>query len=469
LYDFKKNVQRQSKDIAAIERRIMSLSGSSNAADIAERRKLESELYSAREELDDTFYEHAKDAQSEALDKEAEAYETSMTNMIEGLRTSLEEATRNMDEFLMGVTSMVMYNADTILSKYEETNLPLTTELTNPWIKAKEAVGTYSGNALDLMNQWTKEGGFFAQFNASGTINLQSPWNAGVTSANTFKTSVSTIMSDIVSNIRSNVSNITSELGSVQSAYSAIISTAQRAKAEVESANAAAAAGASYTGSAGKTPSTYTPPAQVDNRILSKYKLTSDRVLALGYGPISLEKFEELLRTYQIKYSAAYATKQVANTTALERSLKKVISGNYVTGPMAIRQYAKGTTGTTHDEWAITDELGPELILHADPTTGRLQYLTKGSGVVPHDATVELMKLADLGISGLMDTNKFGANVNMISNAINKPEIKLDIENFLNVGRVDQDTLPALEKMMDKKINEFSRQLNYALKGKGAR
>ena len=52
----------------------------------------------------------------------------------------------------------------------------------------------------------------------------------------------------------------------------------------------------------------------------------------------------------------------------------------------------------------------------------------------------------------------------MISNAITKPEFNFDVENFLKVERVDKDTLPELEKMMDKKIDNLVRQLNYSLK-----
>ena len=36
LYEFKNDVKKQTKDIASLERRIASLSGSDNAADIAE-------------------------------------------------------------------------------------------------------------------------------------------------------------------------------------------------------------------------------------------------------------------------------------------------------------------------------------------------------------------------------------------------------------------------------------------------
>ena len=95
LYEFKKDIEKQTKDINELERRIASLSGSDNAADVAERRKLEAELYEAKEGLNDTYYDHAKDSQITALEKEAEAYEESLNNYVEKLRTTLEEAQVN--------------------------------------------------------------------------------------------------------------------------------------------------------------------------------------------------------------------------------------------------------------------------------------------------------------------------------------------------------------------------------------
>ena len=461
LYDFKKNVQKQAKDIAEIERRIMSLSGSTNAADIAERRRLEADLYGAREELDNTYYDHAKESQQNALDSEAEAYEENMTKFVEGLRLSLEEATLNMDEFLVGVTSMVMYNADAVLTKYQETNLPLTTELTNPWEKAKEAVGSYSGDALALMNKWTESGGFFEQFNATGTTNLQSPWNSGTSAATAFKTSVDGVMDDVVDKIATNVQSASSELSRL---YQQIKDTEERAaNANVDIGSGGSGSGGSGGGS---TATFQNPPVtqerkEVDSKILNKYKLTSQQVLALGYGPITLEKFEQLLRDYQIKYSAKY--KQVANTQAIERTLKRVVAGEYVTGPLAVRKYAKGTLGTKRDEWAITDELGPELKMYATPE-GNLSFMAVGSTVVPADLTKDLMEIADLGVEGLVNTPKFNSGVNVITNAVNKPELNLSFDSLVHVDHCDEGTLKNLEKMVDNKINDFSKQLNYSIK-----
>ena len=441
LYDFKKNVQKQSKDIAAIERRIASLSGSTNKADIAERRKFEAELYGARESLNDTFYDHAKDAQSEALDKEAEAYETSMTNMIEGLRTSLETATANMDEFLMGVTSMVMYNADTVLSKYEETNLPLTKELTNPWEEAKKATEAYSGNALDLMSQWTKEGGFFAQFNATGTTNLQSPWSAGTTAANSFKTSVSTVMSGVVSNIATNVRTASGELSKL---YQQIQDTEKRAS----DANVIVSGSGSSSDSGG-----YVVPQK-------KYYVNA--YLDMGGRSLSVTKSgstaAEAMSAAKIAILGEYE-KVKGNSASAESSWLKSWKNKvkYTT-----QYYAKGTTGTPRDEWAITDEpqFGDELVL-VPGKDGNLSFMRKGTGVVPADMTQKLFELAQIPTSDLMNKNLTAIVPNITKNDFKN---EFNFESLVHVDTVDSDTLPKLEKMVDKKIDDFSRALNYSLK-----
>lgn len=441
LYDFKNNVKKQAKDIAEIERRIMSLSGSTNAADIAERRRLEADLYGAREELDNTYYDHAKESQQNALDTEAEAYEENMTRFVEGLRISLEEATLNMDEFLMGVTSMVMYNADTVLAKYEETNLPLTTELTNPWIKAKEAVGTYSGDALALMNKWTESGGFFEQFSATGTTNMQSPWTAGTNAANTFKTSVSSVMSNVVSNISSNVKTASAQLSTL---YQQIQDTEKRAA----NVNVSTGSGGGGTGGSTSAPRQYTVTATLD--------IGTEKFTATGVHTSEAQAKKNAEASISEQYYNYHRYAQGKNDDQIY-SLWSRTKKN-------IKYYAKGTLGTKRDGFAITDEswIGEEITLAAGKN-GQLQYLKKGSSVLPADISANLIEWGKLD-PNMLDITNPTANINMINNAINKPEIIIDVENFLKVDRVDKDTLPQLEAMMDKKIDAFAKQLNYSVK-----
>lgn len=466
LYDFKKNVQKQSKDIATIERRIASLSGSTNASDVAERRKLEAELYESRESLNDTYYDHARSAQDEALDAEQTAYEETMTAMVEGVRTSLEESTRNMDEFLMGVTSMVMYNADTILNKYEETNLPLTKELTNPWEEAKKAVGTYSGDAIALMNKWTEKGGFFEQFNVTGTTNLKSPWSAGTSAANTFKTSVSTVMSDVVSNISTNVKTASDELSKL---YQQIKDTEQKAV----SANVTpyGGSGGGGGGGGGYVESKSVPSGpDVTNlqKILNKFFSLRDGDITGRYDNATFAAVRDMQKKLGITVSGKF---DAATKKALEKYLNSQpvgswfrSTGTYIPGAM----YAKGTTGTTRDEWAITDEpqFGDELTMYATPE-GTLSFMRAGSTVIPADITANLVEWGKLN-PDMLNVNGT-PNINMINNAVNKPELNITFDSLVKAENITEETLPAVRKLVTQELNRFTKELNYALKGKGAR
>lgn len=456
LYDFKKNVQKQSKDIAAIERRIASLSGSTNASDIAERRKLEAELYESRESLNDTYYDHARSAQDEALDAEQVAYEESMTKFVEGLRTSLETATMNMDEFLIGVTSMVMYNADTVLTKYQETNLPLTGELTNPWIKAKEAVGTYSGDALALMNKWTEEGGFFAQFNATGTKNLQSPWSAGSTAANTFKTSVSTAMDGVVSNISTNVKTASGELSKL---YQQIKDTeARAASATVTPSGSGSGSGSGGgAGSGGGGGTTETPEVKLRGLMQTSKEmiLGSKNFVDANTETINGVKYYRDSKTgYYYKISDLNSKRKYDGGRTTGWAIPK--------GTWFYTKHAKGTTGTPRDEWAIDSEpqFGDELVL-VPGKDGNLSFMRKGTGVVPADMTQKLFELAQIPTSDLMNKNLTAIVPNITKNDFKN---EFHFESLVHVDTVDSDTLPKLEKMVDKKIDDFSKALNYSIK-----
>lgn len=474
LYDFKKNVQKQSKDIAAIERRIASLSGSTNASDVAERRKLEAQLYESRESLNDTYYDHARSAQDEALDAEQVAYEESMNKFVEGLRTSLETATMNMDEFLMGVTSMVMYNADTVLAKYQETNLPLTDELTNPWIKAKEAVGTYSGDALALMNKWTEEGGFFAQFNATGTKNLESPWSAGSTAAGAFKTSVSTTMEQIVANIESNIKKAKTSLASLTDVIKTTAVYADGSVGESYSGNSGGGnSGGGTGGSLTSTPTQTAPkktstPARQSTPTRPKFKKVGDLWSGVGHTGVSIGK-KPYNKALEIEGNDAIYY-PYTNGNGYKGYIRKgegyTVLGN---GKMDVQsfkpiyqKYAKGSLGVYKDQWALTDEpqFGDELVL-VPGKDGNLSFMRKGTGVVPADMTQKLFELAQIPTSDLMNKNLTAIVPNITKNDFKN---EFNFESLVHVDTVDSDTLPKLEKMVDKKIDDFSRALNYSLK-----
>lgn len=479
LYNFKKNVQKQTKDIAAIERRIASLSGSTNASDIAERRRLEADLYGAREELDDTYYEHAKETQQEALDNEAEAYEETMNRFIEGLRLGLDQATANMDEFLMSVTSLVTRNAEAVLAKYEETKLPLGDAITNPWKAAIEKVGKYDSDALALINKWT-QGGFFDDYKTGVSSDLSSPWNAGSTAADAFKTSVDTVMDDVVAKIQTNVKTASDELSEL---YSQILDTEKRAQnvnvggdepsptptptpTRTPISNATPTAATPKITSATIRPASPTRPTfkkvggivagkgqtglNIGSRFYSASKFNSLQVE--GGDGIYFPYTENGAKNKYVKKGEGYTVTRSGSNYKIDfHSFKPLYT-----------KHAQGTTGTKRDEWAITDEpqFGDELVL-VPGKDGNLSFMRKGTGVVPADLTEKIFELAQIPTSDLMSKNMTAIVPNITKNDF-KSEVHFD--SLVHVDHCDQNTLKDLEKMMDNKINDFSRQMNYSLK-----
>ena len=143
----------------------------------------------------------------------------------------------------------------------------------------------------------------------------------------------------------------------------------------------------------------------------------------------------------------------------------RVFEGFKKTLPAA---FAKGTMGTDRDQWAITDEswIGEEITLAAGKN-GQLQYLKKGSAVMPADISANLIEW------GKLNPNMFNAgvspNINMISNAISKPEFNITFDSLIRAENITEETLPAVRKLVTQELNRFTKELNYALKGKGAR
>lgn len=465
LYEFKKNVQKQAKDIAELERRIASLSGSTNKSEIAERRKLEAQLYEARESLNDTYYDHVQNSQDAALDAEQSAYEETMNKFIEGMRTSLETATQDMKTFLGNVTTMVSLNAGTILEQYQQTKLPLDDALTSPWEAAKEEVGNYSGDALELMNTWTQNG-FLTDFPDTVQNSLESPWKAGQTAVGAFTTSVDKQMKNVVSAIETNVKNASIKLSEL---YKQIEDTEDRA------ANIVVNPILPPTPTPTPTPEpTPTTPAKNSSSLRALMQTSKEMILGSKSFVDSntetidgVKYYRDSKTGYYYKISDLNPNRKYDGGRTTGWAIPKgtwFYTKNGVTTTHGGRsgKFAKGTTGTTRDQWAITDEpqFGDELVL-VPGKDGNLSFMRKGTGVVPADMTQKLFELAQIPTSDLMNKNLTAIVPNITKNDFKN---EFNFESLVHVDTVDSDTLPKLEKMVDKKIDDFSKALNYSIK-----
>lgn len=491
LYEFKKNIQKQTKDIASLERRIASLSGSDNAADIAERRKLEAELYEKREDLNDTYYDHAKDAQQKALEDEASAYEETMNKFIEGLRTSLKTATQDMSTFMGGVYNAVIQNAPAITKIYGDLGLELDAAITDPWTAASEAIKKYqNGDGKDLglsaMNAWIGEGGIFPKFKTDASDALSSPWRAGTTALNEFKGSVDTQMGAVVSSVKTNVSSSLTELNKLKTEMAKINGTSVKPSVNTGGSDRDSNVGGDPTISDdGNKNSRYERIKALQTVLNGMFSagLTVDGVWGSAsqnaLKKVQKQMNESSLGITKVSVDGMYGP---ATASAMQEYIDKMITrtridnnGSSFIG-QAIQQYtkwknmlpiafhAKGTLGTKRDELAVTDEswIGEEITLAAGKN-GQLQYLKKGSAVMPADISANLVEWGKLN----PDMMNIGGvpNLNMISNAINKPEFNISFDSLVKAENITEETLPAVKKLVTQELNRFTKELNYAIKG----
>ena len=485
LYDFKKKVKNQTKDINQLERRIAALSGANDKASVAERRKLEAQLLEAKEGLNDTYYEHSRDQQAQALDDEAQAYEESMNKYIEGLRTMLEEATQDMTTFLMTVTNVVLQNAGSVEDAYTNTGLALDSAIITPWSEAAKAMADYETGALAMMNAWTQAGqnGYFYNFNANATEQLKSPWKAGIDAANSFASSVKSAMNEVSNSVKTNVDNSLTKLNSLTDGIQDTNSKADssnQTKTTTTTTDKVSTSG--LTDSKGGTINTDIERLQA---ILNKFfsaNLTIDglygpattsavkkmqaKIGDIADGLYTADTFEKL-KKYFANLGGSVSSWFKSTGVYIPGGIKKRSSGGG-SSTTTVHLNAKGTLSTKQDGWNITDEswIGEEITLAAGKN-GQLQYLKKGSAVLPADIAANLVEWGKIN----PDMIKIGggANINMISNAVSKPEFNLNFEALVKAERIDEGTLPEVKKFVQQEINNLVKQMNYAIKGIGGR
>lgn len=444
------------------------MSASDNASDVAERKKLQAELADAKTDLDDHYYSHSMDVREQALDDEAQAYEESLNNYTEKLRDTLDEATSNMELFMQSVTNSVMINADTVKNEYVNTGVVLDEALVSPWNKAIEQMKGFEKDGLSMMNAWTTEEGFFGKFETNATNQLKSPWSAGTDAANAFKNNVKTAMEEVVRQVKSNVATAKTSLSSL---YQDIKTT--NVKASDDGGNGGNNTGRNNNNSDNN--STYIKGENVKQ--LQKFLnegfgtgLSTDGV----YGPATKEAVAKAQQTMKsslgnwVAVNGKYDSDTIgalksywSDKASKDRSRREWWDRWKTQLPAAM--YAKGTTGTKKDQFAITDEswIGEEITLAAGKN-GQLQYLKKGSAVMPADISANLIEWGKLNPNMMMGDNivkPIVTNVETKNQALN-----INFDALVKADNITNDVLPEVEKMVSKQLDAFTRKLNYAIK-----
>ena len=491
LYEFKKDVEKQTKDIAALERRIASMSGSTDASTIAERTKLEAQLREAKASLNDTYYDHAMDSQSNALDDELEAFTKNSENYIESLRESIKDV----DLLIETTFTDVMQNGEIVLQTLtnlsNEYGFQLDGYLTAPWKNA-------TGEALNFETYATQH--FNAVYGAVETKTTtlteytKAPWKAGEDQAKIFNEESNKYMDGVVSHAETEyktqlqeklnypweqANGYTSWGTGIKDVLDQAVLDAQEAGRKIAAALNVAPPDITGSGDTTGGDGEKYVPSPTKPTVPTKKQMEKTATLGqefsdyfgqspynkLNSGPITIDGVQYYKRNMQDRNGNSYTYYYKWSDSSKVNTNGR---GGMITFPKGTavykKNYAKGTMGTTKDQWAYTDEpwLGDELVL-VPTAQGNLSYMRKGTSVVPAAITENLVEWGKLDPT-MMSIGDMSGGIQMMSNYVSKPELNISFDSLVHVDHCDEGTLKDLEKMVDTKINQFSKQMNYAIK-----
>lgn len=400
-HDFSKQVAEQQKNIANIQKQLAAMAGDNSASAIARRKQLEAELAAAQEELDELYYNHSVEKQQEALDKSLENYQDDKQNEMDALDESLKNEEQIIADSYATITANTESVAQTLSDIASQYGITLSDSVMQPWLDGANAIGTYQEQLDTSMSSFTQQLEALKQMYAD----LQNQ---------------------------------------ADSAGRSMVDAINGNKSKTESATYTPP-----TPSQPSTPSKPSKPSAPSTGSSVTVKKSATRFSRDGGNGTRMQSWVpgSTFTVYQVSGSEVLIGRNGQYTGWVRLS--------------DIEGYAKGTKEIQNNQLAMLDELGDELVLHAGKN-GRLEYLTKGTSVVPADITSNLMKLGSLDPKDILERNRpsIGAP-HVIDNSI---ELKMEFGSLVHVDTVSNDTLPYLQKMVRNEFDNCMKHVNQGLK-----
>ena len=403
-HDFSKQVAESQKNIATIEKQLAAIAGDNSASAIARRKKLEAELAAAQEELDELYYNHSIEKQQDALDDQAENYQDEKEKEMEALDEYLKNVEQVIADSFATITGNTEAVAETLNGIADEYGINLSESIINPWEQGVIAIGTYQ----DQLN--TSTSAFTAQLDS-----------------------------------------IKQQLLDLQAAAD------ETARHLIDATNQ----NANKTSSA-----TYTPPTPSASSQPSQPQTPAKPAAPANGSSVTVKKSATNFSRDGGNGTRMQSWVPGSTFTVYQVSGSEVLIGRngQYTGWVRlsdIEGYSKGSKKIPNDQLALIDELGEELVLHAGKD-GKLQFLSKGSSVVPADITDNLMKLGSLDPTDVLERNKPKIDAPYIVD--NHMEINMNIAEVVHIDNADNRSIPDITKAVQNQMDAYMKNINNSLK-----
>lgn len=400
-HDFQKEVAEKQKSIAEIQKKLSVMAGDNSASAIAQKKQLQAQLSAAQEELDELYYNHSIEKQGEALDKQLENYQDSKDKEMEQLDESLKNEEQVISDSYATIAANTESVAQTLAEIASQYGITLSDSVTKPWLDGSNAIGTYQEQLDTSMSSFTKQ-------------------------LEALKKMYADLQAQADSTGKSMIDAINSNKSKTESSTYTPPQSTQPSTPSQPSKPSAPSTGASVT--VKKSATNFSRDGGNGTRMQS-------------WVPGST------FTVYQVSGSEVLIGRNGGYTGWVRLS--------------DIEGYAKGTKGVTNDQLAMLDELGEELVLHAGKD-GKLQFLTKGTSVIPSDITENLMKLGSLDPRQVLDNNRPSIGAPHIIN--NNMEINMEIAEVVHIDHADNSSIPDITKAVQKQMDAYMKNINQGLK-----
>ena len=107
-------------------------------------------------------------------------------------------------------------------------------------------------------------------------------------------------------------------------------------------------------------------------------------------------------------------------------------------------KHAKGTNVLPFSQWVNYDEQGDELIIPPEANTGKVGYMSKGTGIVPHTLSENLMEIGKYSMNGLKSILSGGnkSTETIIDKSVHINGIEVKGQDGINLYNAIQKILP---------------------------
>ena len=413
LYDFQKKSAESAKNIADIERKLAALAGDNSASAVAQRKKLEAELAEARAEQDDFYYQRSIENQKNALDNEKEAFTEAKNAEIATLEESLENTSQIVSDSIGTVRDSASTVLDTINQTASEYGLTLSDTLVKPWEDAKKAIQAYD-DVFGISGSGSKTTKSLDSTKSKQTNTQKENDNKGTKAVKDTKTNSADYKAATKKDKKENKDTKSDKKDTKSD---------NKDSKTIKEGGKIDAKGAKIYGSKGAKSGS------------SQY-FASDPI----YTVLDIDGSWLKVRHYKAK----------SGTTGWFKKSD-------------VKAYAKGSLGVSKNQLALIDELGEELQL-VPGQNGRLEYVKKGTGIVPADLTERLMDLA-MNPQDVLDRNRPSiAPSKSVMN--NNTEISIDasVGTLLHVEHLDGNNPDEVIKIVNKAWDKKMQGLNNSIK-----